>query len=160
MPETIAIDTEHGQARVQLLPKGDPDDTAVLRNFVTAVLAVEPDATGPAVLLYAWATDSVTLRIAVLCEAGEEYDQLRGVSITGRAEVIDSEPRLSELMTLLVQRNHPELHGQGLAEQVERMVRKRVVVAVLLRRRLHPHPSRSVAALKSARQELNVAKVR
>ncbi len=41
-----------GQARVQVLPKGDPDDTAVLRSFVKAVMAVEPTATGPAVLLY------------------------------------------------------------------------------------------------------------
>ena len=41
-----------GEARVQVLPKGDPDDTAVLRHFVTAVLAVEPGATGPAVMLY------------------------------------------------------------------------------------------------------------
>ena len=41
-----------GRARVQVLPKGDPDDTAVIRNFVTAVLAVEPNATGPAVMLF------------------------------------------------------------------------------------------------------------
>ncbi|MBV9152093.1 MAG: MMPL family transporter [Alphaproteobacteria bacterium] len=41
-----------GRARVQALPKGDPEDTAVLRRFVTAVLAVEPDATGPATMLY------------------------------------------------------------------------------------------------------------
>ena len=41
-----------GRARVQVLPKGDPDDTAVLRNFVSSVIAVEPQATGPAVLLY------------------------------------------------------------------------------------------------------------
>jgi uncharacterized protein len=41
-----------GRARVQVLPKGDPEDTAVLRKFVTAVLAVEPDATGPAAMLY------------------------------------------------------------------------------------------------------------
>jgi predicted RND superfamily exporter protein len=41
-----------GTVRVQVLPKGDPDDTAVLRRFVTAVLAAEPDATGPAVMLY------------------------------------------------------------------------------------------------------------
>jgi predicted RND superfamily exporter protein len=34
------------------LPKGDPEDTAVLRRFVTAVLAAEPDATGPAAMLY------------------------------------------------------------------------------------------------------------
>jgi len=28
-----------------VLPKGDPEDTAVLRDFVTAVLSVEPNAT-------------------------------------------------------------------------------------------------------------------
>lgn len=44
--------TADGRARIELLPKGDPDDTATLRHFVTAVLAVEPDATGPAVMLY------------------------------------------------------------------------------------------------------------
>ena len=44
--------TPHGRARVQVLPKGDPDDTAVLRDFVTAVLAIEPNATGEAVALF------------------------------------------------------------------------------------------------------------
>jgi uncharacterized protein len=47
--EWIAPD---GRARVHVLPKGDPDDTAVLRDFVTAVQAIEPDATGEAVALY------------------------------------------------------------------------------------------------------------
>src|SRR5260370_39910069 len=41
-----------GRARVQVLPKGDPDDTAVLRDFVKAGTAAAPEATGPAVLLY------------------------------------------------------------------------------------------------------------
>jgi hypothetical protein len=44
--------SQDGRARVQVLPKGDPDDTAVIREFVTAVLAVEPNATGPAVMLF------------------------------------------------------------------------------------------------------------
>jgi hypothetical protein len=44
--------TPDGGARVRVLPKGDPDDTAVLRDFVTAVLAIEPNATGEAVALY------------------------------------------------------------------------------------------------------------
>ena len=44
--------TSDGRARVEVLPKGDPDDTAALRQFVTAVLAIEPAATGPAVLMY------------------------------------------------------------------------------------------------------------
>lgn len=41
-----------GAARIQVLPKGDPDDTAAVRHFVTVVMAVAPAATGPAVLLY------------------------------------------------------------------------------------------------------------
>jgi len=44
--------TTDGRARVQVLPKGDPDDTEVLRKFATAVLGVEPNATGHAVFLY------------------------------------------------------------------------------------------------------------
>jgi uncharacterized protein len=44
--------TPDGQARIEVLPKGDPDNTEVLRGFVNAVLAVEPNATGPAVLLF------------------------------------------------------------------------------------------------------------
>ena len=41
--------TKDGHARVQLLPKGDPNDTEVMRSFASAVLNVEPSATGAAV---------------------------------------------------------------------------------------------------------------
>ena len=41
-----------GRARVQALPKGDPNDSNVLRAFATAVLRVEPKATGPAITYY------------------------------------------------------------------------------------------------------------
>jgi hopanoid biosynthesis associated RND transporter like protein HpnN len=44
--------TPDGQARIEILPKGDPNNTEVLRSFVNAVLAVEPNATGPAVQLF------------------------------------------------------------------------------------------------------------
>jgi uncharacterized protein len=56
--ETLPRDLAHewvtpdGHARVRVLPKGDPDDTAVLRDFVASVLAIEPNATGEAVALY------------------------------------------------------------------------------------------------------------
>src|SRR5262249_61430552 len=43
--------TPDGQARIEVLPKGDPDNTEVLRSFVDAVIAVEPNATGPAIML-------------------------------------------------------------------------------------------------------------
>jgi hopanoid biosynthesis associated RND transporter like protein HpnN len=41
-----------GRARVQALPKGDPNDTNVLRKFATAVLQAEPSAAGAAVSYY------------------------------------------------------------------------------------------------------------
>ena len=41
-----------GRARVQILPKANPEDTSGLRQFVTSVLAAEPTATGPAVMMF------------------------------------------------------------------------------------------------------------
>jgi len=54
LPPDIAREwiSDDGHARVRVLPKGDPDKTEVLRDFVTSVLAVEPNATGEAVALY------------------------------------------------------------------------------------------------------------
>jgi hopanoid biosynthesis associated RND transporter like protein HpnN len=51
LPEDLKSDwvAGNGHARVQLLPKGDPNDNDVLRSFATAVLKVEPNATGAAV---------------------------------------------------------------------------------------------------------------
>jgi PPOX class probable F420-dependent enzyme len=69
-------------------------------------------------------------RISVLCEAGEAYDQLRGVSIQGNAEIVDSGPRLAELMTVVIKRNTPGLDAATLAGHVNAMTTKRVVVVV------------------------------
>jgi len=69
-------------------------------------------------------------RISLLWEAGRDYSELCGVSIRGRAEIVDAEPRLTELMTVIVQRNHAGRSAAEIAEQVAAMVRKRVVVAV------------------------------
>jgi hypothetical protein len=54
IPEDISRQwiTPDGRARVEVLPHGDPENTATLRTFVTAVLNIAPDATGPAVQLY------------------------------------------------------------------------------------------------------------
>jgi hypothetical protein len=62
-PQTVTVKTlppnmvrdwvlPDGSARVQALPKGDPNDTNVLRSFATAVLRAEPQATGTAVSYY------------------------------------------------------------------------------------------------------------
>jgi uncharacterized protein len=54
IPQNVAREwvTSDGRARVQVLPKGDPDDTEALRDFAAAVLAIEPNATGQAVALF------------------------------------------------------------------------------------------------------------
>jgi hopanoid biosynthesis associated RND transporter like protein HpnN len=62
-PETITAKTlppelvrdwllPDGRARVQAMPKGDPNDINVLRNFARAVLRTEPNAAGAAVTYY------------------------------------------------------------------------------------------------------------
>ncbi len=69
-------------------------------------------------------------RIAVLCEAGETYPELRGVSIQGRAEIVDGGERLLALMGLLVTRNHTELPAEQVAGVAAKMAEKRVAVVV------------------------------
>jgi PPOX class probable F420-dependent enzyme len=69
-------------------------------------------------------------RIAVLCEQGTTYDQLRGVSVQGRAEIVEGGERLLELMKLLVDRNHPGMSAEQVAQIAAQMAQKRVVVAV------------------------------
>ena len=44
-----------GQARAEATPKQDTDDNQALRQFALAVLAAEPDATGPAISTFEWA---------------------------------------------------------------------------------------------------------
>ena len=69
-------------------------------------------------------------RIAVLCEAGETYDQLRGVSIQGRAELIDQGPRLHASMRALFDHHFPGQTPDQLEAMTQKMAQKRIVVAV------------------------------
>ncbi|MGH6837520.1 MAG: MMPL family transporter [Methylocella sp.] len=47
--------TQDGRERVDILPKGNPNDDATIRDFARAVLAAEPAATGRAVAILEWA---------------------------------------------------------------------------------------------------------
>lgn len=44
--------TAPGEARVEVLPKGDPGDSATISRFAVAVLKAAPNAAGPAIFLY------------------------------------------------------------------------------------------------------------
>src|SRR5438105_15644154 len=48
MPPAIAAEwvTKDGQRKVEIQPKGDPNDNETLRRFASAVQSVEPNATG------------------------------------------------------------------------------------------------------------------
>jgi len=54
------------RARVEVLPEGDPNDTATLRRFATAVLAVAPDASGTPV----WLLEAQHTVVRAFIEAG------------------------------------------------------------------------------------------
>lgn len=58
---------EDGRQRVDVLPKGDPNSDATIRNFANAVLAVDPNATGQAIATLMW---SRTMLTALLEAAG------------------------------------------------------------------------------------------
>lgn len=70
-------------------------------------------------------------RISCLVEDGEDYFELRGVSITGEAELVRDEERIREIGTAVARRmmNGADLGEFGAAE-VERQVGKRFAVVV------------------------------
>lgn len=69
-------------------------------------------------------------RIAVLVEAGETYDQLRGVSINGRAELVREAERVHRLALAVMKRNQPDVPEEALATLAGRMAAKRTAVVV------------------------------
>ena len=52
-----------GRERVDVLPKGDPNDNATIREFARAVLDAEPMATGQAVSILKWSETMITALI-------------------------------------------------------------------------------------------------
>jgi PPOX class probable F420-dependent enzyme len=69
-------------------------------------------------------------RVAVLIEAGSEYSELRGLSVQGRAEVVEGGERLLALMRHLVAHHNPVLDVERVGLVAAQMAAKRVVVVV------------------------------
>jgi PPOX class probable F420-dependent enzyme len=69
-------------------------------------------------------------RIAVLVEDGTSYDQLRGVSINGRAELVEDPARVEKFAEAVVRKNNPEVPPDMVAQAAKAMARKRTVVIV------------------------------
>ncbi|MDX6288146.1 MAG: hypothetical protein QOG53_3631 [Frankiales bacterium] len=74
--------------------------------------------------------------ITVIAEDGDYYDELRGVSIEGKAEIVEDPDRMWELGVNLFERyNGP--YSEELKPFVETMLHKRVVIKV--------HPERTIS---------------
>lgn len=69
-------------------------------------------------------------RVALLCEAGTDYAELRGVSVQGRAEVVEDNPERTALMRRLVDHHFPGQDDATLDAMAAQMAQKRVVVRV------------------------------
>src|SRR5207245_662148 len=55
-----------GRARIEVMPQGDPNDTATVRRFAAAALAIAPDATGTPV----WLIEAERTIVRAFIEAG------------------------------------------------------------------------------------------
>jgi hypothetical protein len=69
-------------------------------------------------------------RIAVLLEDGSAYDELRGVSIVGRAELHRDPGLLRRFAAEIIRRNRPEVPEEALEQAAARMAAKRAAVVV------------------------------
>jgi PPOX class probable F420-dependent enzyme len=69
-------------------------------------------------------------RIAVLVEDGDTYDQLRGVSINGRAELVDEPAAVEGYAAAVVAKYNPELPPEARAQAATMLARKRTVVII------------------------------
>lgn len=69
-------------------------------------------------------------RITVLLEDGDQYDQLRGVMIQGRAELVSDPSGVHALALEVMKRNQPGIDPEMLSAAAERMASKRTAVRV------------------------------
>jgi PPOX class probable F420-dependent enzyme len=69
-------------------------------------------------------------RIAVLVEDGETYDQLRGVSINGKAELVDGADKVHKLAFAVMKKMNPQVPTDALEKMALQMAQKRTAVIV------------------------------
>ena len=69
-------------------------------------------------------------RITVLLEDGHVYENLRGVMIKGRADLVGEPERVHQLALEVLKRNQPEIPVSVLDEVAEQMAEKRTAVIV------------------------------
>lgn len=112
----------HSAAMSTLSPDGTIHSIAMWYGFLEGAVAFETKAKAQKVLNL-----RRDPRMTMLVEAGESYDELRGVTLVGRGEIIDDPDRMWELGVSVFERyNAP--YTEELKPFVEAMLHKRVVV--------------------------------
>jgi nitroimidazol reductase NimA-like FMN-containing flavoprotein (pyridoxamine 5'-phosphate oxidase superfamily) len=69
-------------------------------------------------------------QFTALIEDGQSYDELRGVELVGRGEVIDEPDRMFELGISVFERYQGVKYSEEMRPLVEQMLHKRVVVKI------------------------------
>ncbi len=69
-------------------------------------------------------------QITALIEDGQSYDELRGVELVGRGEIIDDPDRMFELGISVFERYQGLEYNEEMRPLVEQMLNKRVVVKI------------------------------
>ena len=129
-PEEIDafLHEKHTATMCTLMPDGSIHAVGMWYGFFEGDIALESKAKAQKV---------VNLRrdprITVLVETGDSYDQLRGVSIRGTAEIIEDRERLWEVGVSVFSRyNAP--YTEEMAPAVEALIHKRVAIRVVPRK--------------------------
>jgi uncharacterized protein len=109
------------RALVEVLPEGDPNDTATLRQFATAVLAVAPDASGTPV----WLIGAQHTVLRAFIEAGVLAVLTIAIMlwITWRRAV---DPRAAD------RRRHRHFGGHGVDRRVAEFCQRHLALPLLL----------------------------
>lgn len=70
-------------------------------------------------------------RISVLLEDGEQYAELRGISISGRADLYDDPDEVHPYAMAVMRRNQPEIPADKVDEAARVLASKRTAVVVI-----------------------------
>jgi PPOX class probable F420-dependent enzyme len=119
------LEEDHSMSMSTLNSDGSIHVVAMWYGFLEGAVAIESKAKAQKV---------VNLRrnptVTVMAEAGRTYDQLRGVQISGRAEIVDDPKRMFELGVSMFER-YTAPYTTDKRDAVARMLDKRVVVKVI-----------------------------
>lgn len=69
-------------------------------------------------------------RISVLVEDGDRYDQLRGVSISGLATLVEDPEKVHKLAFAVMRKMNPQVPVEALENMAKQMAKKRSAVIV------------------------------